>query len=245
VNSLALAVLFLTRLPLRLKDEPAPDALARAMPLFPLVGAGIGLAIGALYWLAHQLLPTLPAALIAVAGGILLTGALHEDGLADCADGFGGGEDAADTLRIMRDSSIGAYGALALILSVSLRAAAMAGLDASAKVAAALVAAHALSRAFLPAAMHFMPPASASGVAAAAGQPRAGEAGTALLAALLIALLALPLGATAAAVLAAGAAAAVCAAMARRKLGGHSGDVLGAMQQLGETAARLAVLAAA
>jgi adenosylcobinamide-GDP ribazoletransferase len=238
VNSLLLAAIFLTRLPLRVREPPP---LARAAPWFPVIGAAIGLAVGGSYWLAHRILPVWPAAFLALAGGILLTGALHEDGLADCADGFGGGNGPEHKLEIMRDSAIGSYGALALILSAALRASAIAGLEGS---VAALIAAHALSRAALPAAMHLLPPASGSGVAAAAGRPSAGEAGAAILIALLLAALLLPHRAAAAAILATGVAAAGFARLARRQLGGHSGDVLGAMQQLGEVSALLAMLAA-
>jgi adenosylcobinamide-GDP ribazoletransferase len=172
--------------------------------------------------------------LLAVGGGILLTGALHEDGLADCADGFGGGKDKEHKLKIMRDSAIGSYGALALILSVGLRVSATANIDNAWK---ALIAAHCLGRGALPLAMHFLPPASASGVAAGAGKPSQAEAGFALLTALLIAGLLSPVS-----ILPAALAALLFGWFAYRQLGGHSGDVLGGMEQLAETAALLAAL---
>ena len=232
MKSLLLAAIFLTRLPLRVEQPPE---LARAMPFFPVVGACIGAAVGLVYWLAHRWLPAWPAALLALGGGILLTGALHEDGLADCADGFGGGRDREDKLRIMRDSAIGSYGALALILSVGLRVSAIAGVEHAWK---ALIAAHCLSRAALPLAMHFLPPASHQGVAAAAGKPSPVEAGTALMIALLVAGLLSPVSIIPAAVTSL-----LFGWYAWRQLGGHSGDVLGGMEQLTEIAALLAALA--
>src|SRR5579864_5025125 len=122
-DDLLIAAAFLTRMPI---PTPAvlPGRLAQASWAFPLVGVGVGLLGGLAYAFAAWLgLPTLAAALIAVAGTAALTGALHEDGLADTADGFGGGATPEAKLTIMRDSRNGAYGVLALIFSVALRAA--------------------------------------------------------------------------------------------------------------------------
>ena len=113
----------------------------------------------------------LACALIALAVSALVTGALHEDGLADVADGFGGGGNKAARLKIMRDSRIGTFGVLAVLFSVGIRAGIVAGLPGPGLGAAALIAAAALSRGFLPAAMHFMAPARKSGLAAKAGKP--------------------------------------------------------------------------
>jgi adenosylcobinamide-GDP ribazoletransferase len=111
---------FLTRLPLSWVKY-RPDALARSAAFFPLVGVGVG----ALAWGVHLLLAKhLPAAIVVIAvllSTILITGALHEDGLADAADGFGGGWSREQVLAILKDSRIGSYGALALILSVGIR----------------------------------------------------------------------------------------------------------------------------
>src|SRR5207244_6537261 len=104
---------------------------------------------------------------------IALTGALHEDGLADTADGFFGGHDRAARLAIMRDSRQGTFGVLAVVLSVLLRAAALAEIGDVIHVALALIAAHAASRGALPAVMWRLPPARADGLGAAAGTPRA------------------------------------------------------------------------
>src|SRR3979409_1783992 len=135
-------------------------AHARAAWAAPLVGVLIG-ALGALaYWIAYRLnLPALVAATLAVGATLLLTGCLHEDGLADTADGFGGGATRAQILDIMRDSRIGTYGALALGIALLLRIGALADLPNPGLVAWALIAAHAAARASLPAFMWLIGPA--------------------------------------------------------------------------------------
>src|SRR5579883_3399555 len=160
-EDLITAAAFLTRLPLR-APPPLPGALARASWVFPVIGAGIGIVGGLAYVVAASLgLPVLAAALIAIGATVLLTGGLHEDGLADVADGFGGGADRAAKLAIMRDSRSGAFGVLAVVLSVGLRAAALASLGDGGRVTAALVAAHALSRGLLPLVLRALEPARA------------------------------------------------------------------------------------
>ena len=236
------ALAFLTRVPVR-AERPWPEAdLAASAPMFPAVGALIGLAGAIAYALAVWLgLPPWPAAVVALATTIWLTGALHEDGLADVADGFGGAT-RETKLAIMRDSRIGSYGALALVLAVLARAGAIAGLAEPWAVAAALVAAGAVSRAALPAVMAVLPQARADGLAASAGRPHPLRAAAALLIAALIALV--MLDGTAPAALAAGALGALAVALlARRQIGGHTGDVLGAVQQLTEIGVLLGALA--
>src|SRR5204863_1906899 len=107
----------------------------------------------------------------AVTAGIALTGALHEDGLADTADGFGGGRDRDDKLRIMRDSRQGSFGVVALVLSIALRAAALGTIGEPIHVTLALIAAHAASRGVLPVLMHVLTPARPDGLGASAGRP--------------------------------------------------------------------------
>jgi adenosylcobinamide-GDP ribazoletransferase len=244
-TDLRVATGFLTRLPTGAAGlVGAQPALSRATRVYPVVGLGIGLAGGAVFWLAAALgLPPSIAGLIAVAATILLTGALHEDGLADTADGFGGGGDRARKLEIMRDPRSGAYGTAALVLSVAIRAAALAALAAPGAVVLALVAAHAASRALLPTAMATMPLARASGLAAAAGRPEPAEAGIALALAAAIALPAQGFGPGLAALLAGAFAAALVAWLAQAQIGGYTGDVLGALQQAAETAVLLTAVA--
>jgi adenosylcobinamide-GDP ribazoletransferase len=244
VHDCKVALAFLTRLPVR-EPRAWPDLdLAASVPLFPVVGALIGLAGAIGYALAEWLgLPPWPAAALALAITIWLTGALHEDGLADVADGFGGGRTREDKLRIMRDARVGSYGAIALVLALLARAGALAALAAPWAVGAALVAAAAVSRAALPAIMATLPGARADGLAAGAGRPHPLRAAAAVLVAALIAVVLL--GAAAPAALLAGAAGALgVALLARRQIGGYTGDVLGAVQQLAEIGVLLGVLAA-
>ena len=193
----------------------------------------MGALAGAVYWLAAQTLGGAAAALLALACGALLTGGLHEDGLADCADGFGGGRDPARRLEIMKDSRIGAHGALALILAVGLQTAALGALPAGAG-AAALIGAHALSRAALVPVMSALPYARPPRDARVA--PLFPETGARTAAVVLAAVaLAAALGGLWA--LCAGSLAAWgAAALLRRGLGGWTGDGLGAAQQLSFTA---------
>lgn len=139
-----LAVAFFTRLPVGNSTNHGMP-LSNAVIYFPVVGAMIGLVASAVWSVASILLPAVLAAGMAIVAGILLTGALHEDGLADCADGLGGGTTRKKSLEIMRDSRIGSYGALALIVSIGLRWSALATLTIGDGVFA-LIAAHALSR---------------------------------------------------------------------------------------------------
>ncbi|PWC34770.1 cobalamin synthase [Azospirillum sp. TSO35-2] len=242
----ALALVFLTRVPLPLTIPLAEGAAARAMGWFPLVGALVGLAGGAVFALASALnLPPLVAALLALAATVRLTGGLHEDGAADVADGFGGGRDIARKLEIMRDSRVGSYGVLALVFSVTIRAAALAALTAPMAVAA-LVAAGALSRCGLAAMAWGLTPARRDGLGAAQGKP---APATVLLAAVLgiavaaAALTTTVLPALLPSILAAAVAVWLVAALARRQLGGHTGDVFGTAQQVAETAVLLTVAA--
>jgi adenosylcobinamide-GDP ribazoletransferase len=244
IHDCKVALAFLTRLPVGDGRGWSEFDLAASVPLFPVVGALIGLAGSIGYALAAWLgLSPWPAAVVALATTIWLTGALHEDGLADVADGCGGGRTREDKLRIMRDPRIGSYGAIALVLALLVRAGALAALAAPWAVAAALVAAGAVSRGALPAVMATLPNARAGGLAAGAGRPHPLRAGAALLAAALIAVMLL--GPAAPAALLAGAAGALAVALlARRQIGGYTGDVLGAVQQLAEIGVLLGALAA-
>ena len=121
MKSLAAAISFLTRLPVgRLARFDAAD-IARSAGWFPAVGLLLGAIGGAAAWLLREHLPPALVAAILVALDALLTGGLHFDGLADTADGFGGGKEREDVLRIMRDHAIGSYGGTALALLVALK----------------------------------------------------------------------------------------------------------------------------
>lgn len=253
-DDMRLATAFLTRLPLALSGAPKTDALARSMVLFPIVGALIGLFAGAVAAAALWLgVPAPLAALLAVLAQVAVTGALHEDGLADFADGIGGGRDAEAKLSIMRDSRLGSYGALALIVAVLARTLAVAalldarhGIVGPAFAAAALVAAGSTSRAVLPVIIQAQRSARRIGLAATAGRP--GRWRAAISAGLAITLTVAAVAAAGAAVgdvagalvsaavalALAAAAAGVAARLARVQVGGYTGDTLGACQQITE-----------
>jgi adenosylcobinamide-GDP ribazoletransferase len=218
--------------------------LADSAWAFPLVGAGIGGAATLVLLLAQLIgLASWPAALSSVLAGIVLTGALHEDGLADTADGFFGGRDREEKLAILRDSRQGTYGVLAIVLSVLLRTAALAGIGDVIHAALALVAAHAASRAALPAAMIGLAPARHDGLGAMAGTPSMGGAIAAALIGAAIALAALGPVRGVIALCLAGVIVFSLAGVARRQIGGYTGDVLGAFQQVGEIVILLAASA--
>jgi adenosylcobinamide-GDP ribazoletransferase len=209
--------------------------LARAGWTFPIVGALIGLVGAGAYWLADGLgLDPLVAATLAVAATVLMTGALHEDGLADTADGLGGGGTKTRKLEIMRDSRSGAYGVLALVVSVLLRVGAIASLAEPSLVAAALVAAHAGGRATMPLFMLLVPAARPDGLSATAGKPPAGAAATAVMLGLLALAVCLGIGAALLAALLVAAAFGLMAWLSVRQIGGQTGDVLGAVEQVSE-----------
>jgi adenosylcobinamide-GDP ribazoletransferase len=219
-------------------DAMAPDWLARAMKYFPLVGAGIGLASAIVLLVANEFWSPVIASSLAVAAGIVLTSALHEDGLADTADAFGGGWTIEKRLAIMKDSRIGTYGALALGLGVALRVAAIADMPMWAGPAA-LIAAHAAARAapaFVMNRLGYAGDTAAMKVSYAEAPVRPHELRFALvvvvIAALPLALISLWavvvgwLGGTVLALL--------LARWSRRLIGGYTGDVLGAVEQMFE-----------
>ncbi|MGH6803538.1 MAG: adenosylcobinamide-GDP ribazoletransferase [Methyloceanibacter sp.] len=226
---------FLTRLPL-VHSQPTTGAdLVRASWTFPIVGVGVG-AFGALiYWLMHALgLHAFVCAVLAVAGTALITGCLHEDGLADTADGFGAGGTPERKLEIMRDSQIGAYGATTLTLSLLLRVGAIASLAEPALAALALIAAHAGARATLPVFMRRVPRARQDGLSADAGMPPQRSSVMAVVIGLVVLLLCLGLSATLIAIVLLAAALGLMAWLSISQIGGQTGDVLGAVEQICE-----------
>lgn len=243
LKDLKSAAIFFTRVPIRHDGALTLADLRRAWRVVPAVGALIGLGGGIAFAAAHALhLPPLAAGLLAVLATAALTGALHEDGLADTADGMGGG-DPERRIEIMRDSRIGAYGALALILSVALRAAALAAIARPGPAILALVAAHAVSRAAIPAVMDRVPPATEAGLGAGAGTPDRTSLAIAVGSALVLALIVLGPAGGVWALAAAAAASFAAAALAQRLFRGYTGDVLGAVQQAAEIAVLLAASA--
>jgi adenosylcobinamide-GDP ribazoletransferase len=244
LTDFGLALSLLTRIPVGARHtENEQGALARAVWAYPLVGALVGF-LGALVIVAADRLgiPHLAGVLLGLGATMLLTGAFHEDGLADFCDGLGGGATRARKLEIMRDSRIGTYGALALILSVALRVAALAAISSSAVLIAVWTTAGALGRAGALIALWTLSPARADGLGAAASGPRVGVVLAAWGFASLLAFACLP-GAALWLILAAVSAGSVIAAIAWRLLGGYTGDVLGAGAALSELAVLLAASA--
>ncbi len=243
------ALRFMTILPVKSSDTLDADWLVRASKYFPAVGVVVGLGAAIVFAGANRYWFGFIPAVLAVATSALLTGALHEDGLADTADGFGGGRSREARLAIMKDSRLGTYGALALGFSVALRIAALALMTPS-FAWAALIAAHAGARAAATWAMSTLPyagdPAATRISYSEAALDRSGAL-TALLitlAALLPALIKAP-SAVFAGLILAGLSAFAVVALARRLIGGYTGDVLGAVEQAAEVAFLLGLAAGA
>ncbi|GIL38702.1 adenosylcobinamide-GDP ribazoletransferase [Roseiterribacter gracilis] len=239
MNQLHCALQFLTRLPLPPLRDFQPDAISRAAKYFPLVGHLVGAVSASVLLLAAQIWSGAVPALLAIGVGMLLTGALHEDGLADTADGFGGGRTREQRLAIMKDSRIGTYGMLALGLGIALRVAALATMPPS-LAALSLVVAHGAGRAIAVLAMATTEYAGAIDAAKIApSNVRIGEASFALAWGLLPLLL-LSWPAPIFALLLIASACGLLLWRAQRAIGGTTGDVLGAVEQLAEIAVLLA-----
>lgn len=239
---LAAACQMLTRLPVPGGPLPA-DWLARSAKFFPLVGAVVGALSGAVLWLAATLWPDPVPALLAVAAAILVTGGLHEDGLADTADSTGG-RTREHRLAIMKDPRLGAFGALALAIVLALKVAALSSLPAGEAVAA-LAAGGAVSRALAVAVMSragYAGDRDAAKIDHGIEGPRPGELAVALALAL-PPLLWLGLAPALAGLAAAAGVGGWVAVRTCRALGGYTGDVLGAVIATAETAFVLGVAA--
>jgi len=241
MRSLVTALRFLTRIPLPGAPTRAEE-LGRAVAWFPLVGALVGLATAGVFTLARSLWPAPVAAVLAVACGLMLTGGLHEDGASDAADGLGGGQTPERVVEIMRDSRIGAYGAMALWVLLSFRWAALVALDGRALLALPL--AMAWGRWSLAVLLTVLPPVS-KGLSSQVGQGLGRM--PLLLATVLAGLLTLAARALGLPVLWQPVAAAAATLLAwgyylERRLGGQTGDLLGACNQLVESAVLLVLI---
>jgi adenosylcobinamide-GDP ribazoletransferase len=236
IGDISGALRLLTRLPM-----PASDRFAgpRAAWAWPLAGAVIGGLAALMGVLALPLGAGIAAALV-LGVQAMMTGAMHEDGLADTADGLWGGWDPARRLEIMKDSQIGTYGVMALLVIGLVRWSAIGALL-TGDMWWGLIAVAMLSRAPMAVLMAVMPNARGKGLAQSVGQVPKGSAGVAVLLGLLAAA---GLGGSGLwVVLAVAVVVLALAVVARAKIGGQTGDILGASQQLAE-AAGLAVLAA-
>lgn len=225
------ALQFLTRVPIRTRHAVEHH---RVVPWFPIAGVLIGAVVGGVAAGMSELVPPLVAGAVAVGVGVLVTGAFHEDGLADVADAFGGGWTVERRLEILKDSRHGTYGVAALATSIVVRVACAASIAGPAALFATFVAAHTLGRGAAVVAMRLAPPATQSGLgvsAAAAMRPFPTTLGLAAGAAVVAALTGwwtLPF------LVAAAVGIAVTVWLAVRKIGGLAGDVLGAVEQVVE-----------
>ncbi|MGY3081066.1 adenosylcobinamide-GDP ribazoletransferase [Bradyrhizobium sp. LM6.10] len=235
IADLRIAASFVTILPAA-SSKPAGDgAIARATWALPVAGLAVGLTGGLVYAIASRfgLTPNL-AALLALATTALVTGALHEDGLADTADGLGGGRTRERKLEIMRDSRIGTYGVCALILSFGLRWSALAAIANPWAVMLALCAAHIAARAGVPAFMSLVAPARTDGLSASAGSPPGRSIAIAIAVGTLALALTLGPGKALVSLILLSLAGLMLARLAIRQIGGQTGDILGAFEQTGE-----------
>ncbi|SDU31232.1 adenosylcobinamide-GDP ribazoletransferase [Jiangella alkaliphila] len=245
IAALRTAVEFLTRIPVGASANARPG-LDRAGAWFPLVGALVGAVGLAVWWVADALAGPLVAAVAAVLATVIVTGALHEDGLADTADGLWGGSTRERRLEIMRDSRLGTYGALALAGDLLLRVAllATAGSAAFTDVARVLLAGHVVARAAPLVLAAWLPVARVDGQGQRLGRLRAGDAVVAAVTVLVVAVLVT--GWWAPVVLAAAAVPVLgLRRAARRRIGGVTGDVLGAGVALTNLAVAIVVVALA
>lgn len=232
--SLKQGLSFFTRIPCG-PIQPIP--LSESASLFPVIGLVIGLLASLIILFALAIgLPTNLSILLGLAAAILITGGLHEDGLADTADALGVRGDKDKRIAVLRDSRIGTFGALALIVSISIKWAALSDLASSWQIITYFISAHILGRGILPSIMRSSPLLLKDGQAAAAGIPESHAARIALiLSFLLVTILLGPakgLVAFAAALLAAY----LVIKMMVRWFGGYNGDILGATEQLIELA---------
>jgi adenosylcobinamide-GDP ribazoletransferase len=243
LSDIPAAFSLLTRLPVPVDHELAGKRAAIATWAYPLVGATLGLIAGIVGCLLYSFgAPASIAAIAALTTLAFTTGGMHEDGLADCADGFGGAFDKPRRLEIMKDSRIGAYGAIALILFLLARATSMEALITTTFIPA-LMAVGAASRLPMVLAMYAMPNARTDGLSSGVGKPPEASIIVAILTTIILCYLCI--GWSGIFVFGwAMIAAIIMALIAYRSIGGQTGDVLGAMQQWAEVGALAAAVTA-
>ena len=242
-EELKATIVFCTRLPLLRATPIAGGAIAKAAWAFPIAGLVVGVIGAIVYALAHRAgLPAWPAAALTVAATLLATGCLHEDGLADTVDGFGGGKTREQKLDIMRDSRIGVYGVCALAIALLLRVGALASFPNAHSVVWALIASHAGARATMPALMLLLPPARSDGLSFAAGRPPGDSVGVGTVLAFLILAVCLHPAHGFLALILLAVVVALMAWLSSRQIEGQTGDVLGALEQVSEVAVLLVAL---
>ncbi len=242
IQKFLLALSFFTRIPIG-KQEFGSLTLAQAVDAFPIVGAVIGLLDGGFYLAMLVLgLPHNISAWLTIGFHLLLTGALHEDGLADTADGLASGRDRSQKLAIMRDSRIGSYGVLALVTIISLRANIIAGFTGNFSSLLIFIATAASSRAFLAVMMYNLEYARDSGLAVRAGKPSLNDSLVATALGFVTLLLTGKILAALIAICALAIIYIIIKYITSKNFGGITGDTLGASQQISEIAVLLIFL---
>jgi adenosylcobinamide-GDP ribazoletransferase len=238
------AIQFLTRIPTPALKAFQDDWITRAARYFPLVGQLVGALSATVLLLAAQLWNGWIAATLAIGAGIALTGAFHEDGLADTADGLGGGQTVARRLEIMKDSRVGTYGVVVLVVALALKILALGGLT-TIDAALTLVAAHGLGRASAVVAMRITSYAVQGEAGKWKPSPQGVRSGEVICAVLLALwpLAFLPSGAVVAGLVGGALSAMTLTLIAKRLIGGHTGDVLGGIEQVFEVGFLLGVAA--
>lgn len=244
--SFLLAVQFLTRVPIRSGDIYTSDRMAASVRYYPLVGALVGGLSASGFYLASLLFPVLISVLMAIMVGLLVTGAFHEDGLADTFDGVGGGHTRDKALSIMKDSRLGTYGTLALVTMLLLKFAALAALP-LAVIPIVLIAGHGLSRlsSVLVIATSRYVRDEGTGKPVASGMSATSLSVAVATGALVFALYCvwLPMIGALCAIIGLGISHALMRLFFERKLGGYTGDTLGAVQQASEIGFYLGLVA--
>jgi len=243
LEELKASIAFCTRLPLLGATAVGSGAIAKAAWAFPVAGLLVGLIAAAVYGIAHRAgIPAWPAAVLSVAATLMITGCLHEDGLADTADGFGGGATREQKLDIMCDSRIGTYGVCALIVALFLRVGILASFFSAASVGWALLASHAGARASMMGLMYLVPPTRRDGLSSDAGQPPLESVAAAAVLGFLLAAICLGPLRTIVALILLVVVVMLMAWLSRKQIGGQTGDVLGAIEQVSEIVILLVAL---
>jgi adenosylcobinamide-GDP ribazoletransferase len=243
LDELKASLVFCTRLPLFRQAVIGSGTLAKAAWAFPLAGLLVGLIAAAVYALAHRIgIAAWPAAALSTGAALLVTGCLHEDGLADTADGFGGGAAREQKLDIMRDSRIGTYGVCVLIVALLLRVGTLASFFSSVAAVWALLASNAGARATMMTFMFLVPPARRDGLSSDAGRPPLESVIAAAALGFIIIALCLGLLHAIAALVLLIVAVVLMAWLSRKQIGGQTGDVLGAVEQIAEIVILLVAL---
>ena len=229
------ALMFFTRIPSPARLEYRPEFVSQAVKYLPAIGLLVGAITATAFWLAHLMFTQSVAVLLSIIVGVLVTGAFHEDGFSDACDGLGGGSNREDVLRIMQDSRIGAFGAIGIALLLLLKFEALSQLQAD-TVPIALIVAHSLSRLAAASLMqtHRYLRLEGEGKSYGVAQPMSGGNFIFALIVGLLPLLWLDMKAGVVVVATVGATRFIVGYYLSRRLGGYTGDCLGAAQQITE-----------